>query len=640
MAITNQTVAELYIATFNRAPDAAGLYYWVNQSNLPSIENIAQSFFDQSETQTIYTSSMTYEQKVSLAYLNLFNREPDTAGLSYWVTQLNTQSISQSNMIIALINGAHAPTGNPSDATILDNKTEVGLHYIDSNLNDIETAYSIMDGISSNYATVSSAITQIDTIANNTIFLDPSSDTGSSNSDHIINKYNSVKVSIKLANPNAEVQFFDDVNNDNQQDVLEYVNSVVYSRTDSEYVALLDFVSQTTNDGSPLPDGEHNIKAMQLLENAQGGQTMLSVSLPLSITLDTTAPTIQNINLASDEGSLVYENNYVSNNYSFTFSGDTEQNSSVVLYDEYGNVLARTVSDENGNFIFETVEMEQQIHGHTYKFTFRATDIAGNSPDQNEVPIWVSIDTDQPGSPIMSYDNSYEYIDMAYIKRSKIFVGQTTGDLSGYTIWYSLNSGSTWTQLAPLESTFDIAPGNYSAGQIQAKIIDSAGNSSGIAFNANDISISSSHDINTTMLMGYIPPYTVGQDTNIVMPSLGSDHILNNTDQFFFYNDISMILSLGRVGDTIKFNNTSLQPTATAPANGIVTDQHYFVLKGLYDETTESFTVNDSYSGTQLATLIIFDGNASALETTQQGMVLVGISPAHLNLNVGSIILY
>lgn len=639
MAITNQTVAELYIATFNRAPDAAGLYYWVNQSNLPSIENIAQSFFDQSETQTIYTSSMTYEQKVSLAYLNLFNREPDAAGLSYWVTQLNTQSISQSNMIIALINGAHAPTGNPSDATILDNKTEVGLHYVDSNLNDIETAYSIMDGISSNYVTVSSAITQIDTIANNTIFLDPSSDTGSSNSDHIINKYNSVKVSIKLSDPNAEVQFFDDVNNDNQQDVLEYVNSVVYSRTNTEYIALLDFVSQTTNNGSPLPDGEHNIKAMQLLGNAQGGQTMLSVSLPLSITLDTTAPTIQNINLASHEGSLVYENNYVSNNYSFTFSGNTEDNASVVLYNEAGSVLGTSLADENGNFVFETVEMEQQVHGHTYKFTVRATDIAGNSPDQNEVPLWVSIDTDQPGSPIMSYDNSYEYIDMTYIKRSKIFIGQTTGEV-GSTIWYSLNSGSTWVHLAPLEPTFDIAPGNYSAGQIQAKIVDSAGNSSGTVFNANDISISSSHDINTTMLMGYIPPYTLGQDTNIVTPSLGSDRVLNNGDKFFFYNDISMILSLAQVGDTIKFNNTSLQPTATTPTNGMVADQHYFVLKGSYDEATESFTVNDSYSGTQLATLIVFDGDESALETTQQGMVLVGVSPAHLDLNVGSIVLY
>jgi|GEM_PF-5230291 len=640
MAITNQTVAELYIATFNRAPDTAGLNYWVDQSNLPSIENIAQSFFDQSETQSIYTSSMTYEQKVSLAYLNLFNREPDAAGLSYWVGQLNTQVISQSNMIIALINGAHAPTGNQSDATILDNKTEVGLYYVDANLNDVETAYSIMNEISSDYSTVGAAVSQIDTIVNNTIFLDPSCDTGRSNNDYIINMYNRVKVTIKLANPDAEVQFFNDINNDDQQDVLEYVNSVVYSRTDTQYTALLDLVSQTTQDGSPLPDGEHNIKVMQLLQNAQGEQTMLSVSLPLTITLDTTAPTIQNINLASNEGSLIYESNYVSKDYSFTFSGNTEANASVVLYDEVGDILATSLADASGNFVFQTVQMQEEVHGHAYKFTLRATDIAGNSPDQNEVPIWVSVDKDQPGSPIMSYDNSYDYIDMTYIKHSKIFVGPTTGDISGYTTWYSLNSGSTWTELAPLESTFDIAPGSYSAGQIQAKMIDGAGNSSGTVFNANNISISSSYDINTTMLMGYIPPYTVGEDTNIVTPNLGSDHILNNTDQFFFYDDISMILSLGQVGDTIKFNNTSIQPISTAPTNGIVTDQHYFVVKGSYDEETESFSVNDSYSGTQLATLIVFDGDESALETTQQGVVLVGISPAHLDLNVGYISLY
>ncbi|WP_367278395.1 DUF4214 domain-containing protein [Sulfurimonas sp.] len=42
-------VCKLYVATFNRAPDAAGLSYWVNNSGL-SIEGIAQSFFDQPET--------------------------------------------------------------------------------------------------------------------------------------------------------------------------------------------------------------------------------------------------------------------------------------------------------------------------------------------------------------------------------------------------------------------------------------------------------------------------------------------------------------------------------------------------------------------------------------------------------------
>lgn len=54
MAVTNQIVTELYIATFNRAPDVVRLNYWVNNSftaEIRTIERIAQSFFDQSETQ-------------------------------------------------------------------------------------------------------------------------------------------------------------------------------------------------------------------------------------------------------------------------------------------------------------------------------------------------------------------------------------------------------------------------------------------------------------------------------------------------------------------------------------------------------------------------------------------------------------
>ena len=45
----NTSVAKLYVATFDRAPDSAGLDYWVNLSGL-SLEEIATSFFDQPET--------------------------------------------------------------------------------------------------------------------------------------------------------------------------------------------------------------------------------------------------------------------------------------------------------------------------------------------------------------------------------------------------------------------------------------------------------------------------------------------------------------------------------------------------------------------------------------------------------------
>ena len=52
---TKESVTKLYVATFNRAPDSAGLDYWLNKSGL-SLDGIAKSFFDQPETQSLYPS--------------------------------------------------------------------------------------------------------------------------------------------------------------------------------------------------------------------------------------------------------------------------------------------------------------------------------------------------------------------------------------------------------------------------------------------------------------------------------------------------------------------------------------------------------------------------------------------------------
>ncbi|MDD5401599.1 MAG: DUF4214 domain-containing protein, partial [Sulfurimonas sp.] len=126
MAVTRQQVAELYVATFNRAPDAAGLDYWVNVSGL-TIEGIAQSFFDQPETQALYPEGNTNTQFVTSIYTNLFNRVPDTDGLAYWVAELNNATMTRSVMIEAMKNGALG-----SDAVIIANKTEVALYYADT----------------------------------------------------------------------------------------------------------------------------------------------------------------------------------------------------------------------------------------------------------------------------------------------------------------------------------------------------------------------------------------------------------------------------------------------------------------------------------------------------------------------------
>ena len=117
--------------TFNRAPDAAGLDYWVNTSGL-TIEQIAKSFFDQAETKALYPAGNTDTAFVTSIYTNLFNRAPDAAGLSYWVAKLTANGTTPAEMtrdvmIEAMKNGA---TG--TDATIIANKATVGLYVTDT----------------------------------------------------------------------------------------------------------------------------------------------------------------------------------------------------------------------------------------------------------------------------------------------------------------------------------------------------------------------------------------------------------------------------------------------------------------------------------------------------------------------------
>ena len=107
-------VSKLYKATFNRDPDEEGLEYWVNQSGL-DINGIAKSFFDQEETQDRYPEGYSNHDFIVSIYNNLFNREPDEAGLEYWEGELSSYTIDRSLFILTVINGA---TGE--DALLLE----------------------------------------------------------------------------------------------------------------------------------------------------------------------------------------------------------------------------------------------------------------------------------------------------------------------------------------------------------------------------------------------------------------------------------------------------------------------------------------------------------------------------------------
>ena len=137
--MTYDEIVELYIATFNRAPDTEGITYWMN-SGL-SLEEIAQSFFDQEETENLY-ADMTTADFIDSVYQNVLDRMPDEAGKAYWLNELDTGNISQDKFILAVVNAAKE---HAEDAQTLEAKILVGTEFAQAGLNDTELAKDIMD---------------------------------------------------------------------------------------------------------------------------------------------------------------------------------------------------------------------------------------------------------------------------------------------------------------------------------------------------------------------------------------------------------------------------------------------------------------------------------------------------------------
>ncbi len=144
---TYESVTKLYIATFDRAPDAAGLEYWLKSGM--SIEEIATSFFDQPETKAKYPDELDNIDFIVEVYANLFNRAPESEGLDYWLKELESGRITRATLILAVTNGAKG-----DDAKILAHKTIVGLAYAKDGRNDVDEAYKVMDGITADYKSV------------------------------------------------------------------------------------------------------------------------------------------------------------------------------------------------------------------------------------------------------------------------------------------------------------------------------------------------------------------------------------------------------------------------------------------------------------------------------------------------------
>jgi hypothetical protein len=175
-----EQVSLIYIGYYDRAPDPAGLNFWVNDleefldgaaDGVPgtSLQDIATDFSTQAETRDVYDffdpgSTVSAGNFLTEVYVNLFGRLPDAGGLAFWTGVLQAGDLPVGEVILEIIGGAQG-----SDIAVLENKLTVAVDWHDTALDngvfipgpaDAASAASVLDGVTDDPTTVTAAQAQ------------------------------------------------------------------------------------------------------------------------------------------------------------------------------------------------------------------------------------------------------------------------------------------------------------------------------------------------------------------------------------------------------------------------------------------------------------------------------------------------
>lgn len=155
-----ESFIELYIAYFNRAPDAVGLNFWgTAYANGTSLEEMATLFIDQDETREIYVTGTSNEEFASSVYDNVLGRTPDQEGFDFWVKILDEGQVSRDQFILEVLRGVQDQS---DDRAFLDNKVDLGAYFaVHKGMSGVESASAAMalfDGTSEGLDAAVSAI--------------------------------------------------------------------------------------------------------------------------------------------------------------------------------------------------------------------------------------------------------------------------------------------------------------------------------------------------------------------------------------------------------------------------------------------------------------------------------------------------
>ena len=135
MAITTTMrtqVAQLYVSLFGRAPESAGLGYWVGQLDAGrTFAQVAQDMYNVDAARAYYPSFYTNQEIVGQFYKNVLGRTADDAGLAYWTAQMNTKTKGQvvADMVVAVTSYTGTDAAALASQSLFNNKVAVGQYY-------------------------------------------------------------------------------------------------------------------------------------------------------------------------------------------------------------------------------------------------------------------------------------------------------------------------------------------------------------------------------------------------------------------------------------------------------------------------------------------------------------------------------
>ena len=114
------TVQDLYIAYYQRPGDPSGLFYWASRLDTGTDLSVLEAAFgDSPESQALYgpINSSTIGTVIDSIYLALFNRAPDAAGKQFYIDGFNAGTFTPTSIAYNILVGAQN-----NDAVAVNNK--------------------------------------------------------------------------------------------------------------------------------------------------------------------------------------------------------------------------------------------------------------------------------------------------------------------------------------------------------------------------------------------------------------------------------------------------------------------------------------------------------------------------------------